>query len=65
MKNAYIIRHHFSGPDNISIDQLTDTDLFEIYRALNIAEYSIPTEEAIQLKDKIKTFLNIHFNYTL
>ena len=65
MKNTYIIKHHFSGPDNISINQLSATDLIEIYHALNIAENYAPTEEAIQIKTKIKTFLNIHFNYNL
>ena len=62
MKNAYIIKHHFSGPDNISINQLTSTDLIEIYHALNIAQNCAPTEECIILIEKIKCFLKIHYN---
>lgn len=62
MKSTYIIKHHFSGPDNISINQLTCTDLIEIYLALNIAQNYIPTEECITLMEKIKCFLKIHYN---
>lgn len=63
MKNTYIYHNHFSGPENITICQLSATDLYEIQRALNIAEMSIPTEECIALKEKIRHFLSIHYNY--
>ena len=60
MKNAYIIKHLFSGPDNISINQLTESDLRDILSALKIAEMSIPKETTQILSSKIETFLEIH-----
>ena len=60
MKDTYILKHHFSGPDNISINQLTESDLRDILSALKVAEYSIPKETTQSLAYKIETFLNIH-----
>ena len=60
MKNVYIIKHHFSGPDNISINQLTESDLRDILMSLNIAENYVPRETTQVLVSKINTFLEIH-----
>ena len=60
-KSTYLIRHHFSGPDNISINQLTKSDLENLLIALRIAENYVPLESNIELLEKIKTFLNIHY----
>ena len=60
MKEAYIIKHHFSGPDNISINQLTETDLRNILSALKVADLSIPMEAIQTLALKIEIFLEIH-----
>lgn len=57
MENTYIRHHLYQGPDNISIQRLTCTDLIEIYHALNIAQNYAPTEECITLMEKIKCFL--------
>ena len=62
MKNVYILKHHFSGPDNISINQLTESDLYDILSALKIADCSIPKETTQCLARKIETFLEIHKN---
>ena len=60
MKNVYIIKHHFSGPDNISINQLTESDLRDILMSLNIAENYVPRETTQVLISKINTFLKRH-----
>ena len=60
MKDAYIIKHHFSGPDNISINQLTETDLRDILSALKVADLSVPVEATQTLAKKIQNFLEIH-----
>lgn len=60
MKDAYILKHHFSGPDNISINQLTKSDLRDILSALKVAENSIPKETTQSLANKIEKFLEIH-----
>ena len=60
MKDVYILKHHFSGPDNISINQLTESDLHDILSALKIAENYIPKETTQFLANKIETFIEIH-----
>ena len=60
MKDAYIIKHHFSGPDNISINQLTETDLRDILSALKVADISVPVAATQILASKIQNFLEIH-----
>lgn len=60
MKNVYLIRHYFSGPDNISINQLTFNDLEEILLALRIADNYVPIASMNILRQKIETFIGIH-----
>lgn len=60
MKDTYILKHHFSGPDNISINQLTESDLRDILSALKVADSFIPVEATQSLTHKIETFLEIH-----
>jgi len=60
MKEVYLFKHHFPGPDNISINQLTESNLHDILSALKIAENYIPKETTQLLANKIETFLEIH-----
>lgn len=60
MKDAYILKHHFSGPDNISINQLTESDLRDILSALKVADSFTPVETTQSLAHKIENFLKIH-----
>lgn len=57
MKEVYMIKHHFSGPENISINQLTVSDLQDIASALRIAENFVPRESTQILEAKIQAFL--------
>ena len=59
-KDTYLIKHHFQGPDNISINQLTMSDLEDILSALKIADMCIPKETTQILAEKISTFIEIH-----
>ena len=59
MKNVYLIKHLFSGPDNISINQLTENDLRDILSALKVADLQTPIEATQVLASKIENFLEI------
>ena len=53
----YIEKHHFNGPDNISINQLTVSELMNILSALRVADNVIPIASNIRLEEEITVFL--------
>ena len=58
-KNIYLIKHHFQGPDNISINQLSVSDLEDMLSALKIADMYIPKETTQILAEKVFEILPI------
>lgn len=54
----YVEEHHFPGPDNISINELSQRDLLKLYRALGVVPEIFMSDRLRELRETIWRFLS-------